>query len=108
MDLNEIWHKASKWDDGPSDSFGATPDPLVSQGGQINLAILGIFADFSRYFLNRIVDLDEILHEASKWDDGSSDNYRPFPTPWWVGGGGVKLIWKFLPCMTEGHHLYGA
>ena len=66
MDLNEIWHKASKWDDGPSDSFGATPDPLVSQGGQINLAILGIFADFSRYFLlNGIVDLDEILHEAS-------------------------------------------
>jgi hypothetical protein len=52
------------------------------------MAILGIFADFSRYFLlNGIVDLDEILHEASKWDDGSSDNFATIPDPL-VGRGG--------------------
>ena len=62
------------------------------------MAILGIFADFSRYFLNGIVDLDEILHEASKWDDGSSDNFGAISDP--LVGRGAKLIWKFLPCMT--------
>ena len=47
MDLVEILHEASKWDDGSSDPFGTILDPLVGQGGQINLAIFGIFTNFS-------------------------------------------------------------
>ena len=91
MDLNEIWHKASKWDDGPSDSFGGHTWPPGESGGQINMAILGIFADFSRYFLNGIVDLDEILHEASKWEYASSDTFGAIPDPLVGQGGQINL-----------------
>ena len=55
------------------------------------MAILGIFADFSRYFLNRIVDLDEILHEASKWEYASSDTFGAILDPLVGQGGQINL-----------------